>query len=308
MRAGVGNRPPKEARKTDTASGLQGQQNGMNGGEHTNKLGYTIVEVMIFLAVSGFMFVLAAHFVNGKQAQAEFKQGTHDFQQQMQAVINDVSNGFYPSNSNLNCTASGSGSPTITGGTTEQGQNKGCVFLGKTIQFAPSDYDAAHFEVYTVAGRQYKDTSQILATTFVEAAPIAITSPDLTQDHLIQWGLKITKTIVSSTNPNCSSSGGGIGFFGSFGNYAVGSDLASGAQSIVVTCVPGSQLNTTTMSAFAGQIHSIVDADVMTNSQFVICLDDGNGHKASLAIGSRTGQQTTTDLETGTGIVAGCTS
>ena len=58
--------------------------------------GYTIIEVMIFLAVSAFMFVVAAYFIQGKQANAEFNQGMQAINSSMQKVINDVNDNNYP--------------------------------------------------------------------------------------------------------------------------------------------------------------------------------------------------------------------
>src|ERR1044071_4210461 len=84
----------------------------MRGGEQ--KQGYTIVEVMVFLAISGFMFLIAAGFVAGRQSTAEFKQGMNSINDQMRQVINDVGNGFYPSNSDFTCNAVLPGQPPFT--------------------------------------------------------------------------------------------------------------------------------------------------------------------------------------------------
>src|SRR5947209_7153977 len=100
----------------------------MKGGKTKTPRGYTIVEVMIFLAVSGFMFIIAAQFVSGKQAHAEFRQGMNDVKAQVQQTINDVANGYFPSNSDFSCNTE-SGRPQPDTGSTGQGQNKGCVFM-----------------------------------------------------------------------------------------------------------------------------------------------------------------------------------
>lgn len=63
----------------------------MNGGYQSR--GYTIVEVLIFMAVSGLMFVMAVVFVSGKQANAEFRQGLYVVNSDIRSVINDVANG-----------------------------------------------------------------------------------------------------------------------------------------------------------------------------------------------------------------------
>jgi len=67
--------------------------------------GYTIVEVLIFLAISSLMFLLAAGFISGKQSAVEFKQGMNDINTQIGSVVNDVANGQYPPSATFTCTA-----------------------------------------------------------------------------------------------------------------------------------------------------------------------------------------------------------
>ncbi|HVC36673.1 MAG TPA: prepilin-type N-terminal cleavage/methylation domain-containing protein [Candidatus Dormibacteraeota bacterium] len=290
----------------------------MTGGEDKKSHGYTIIEVMIFLAISGFMFILAIAFVSGKQAKSEFKQGTNDINQQVQTVINDVSNGFYPSNSNFSCSAGASGPPTFTNIATEQGQNGGhssfgqggCIFLGKVIQFSPQGSGGVGYNIFSVAGRQYMDGSNIVSTNLQQAAPTAIAAPkspiSLTENKTLEWGLSVTKTFYDGNNINCSPSQnlGSIAFFGSFGQYA-GTDLQSGAQSVMVACVPGSSLNNSGTQT-VNDITNITDTDVVSNSQFVICFAGGQNQRASLTIGSTNGQQLTTRLEAGGGVDSRC--
>ena len=103
-----------------------------------HQFGYTIVEVMIVLAVSGMMFVIAANFINGKQQRTSFFQGSNDMANIIQKVIDDVTNGNF-SDVALDCDSAGAGSvdvrdsSDITADT--QGTNPDCVFLGKLVHF-----------------------------------------------------------------------------------------------------------------------------------------------------------------------------
>jgi type II secretory pathway pseudopilin PulG len=259
--------------------------------------GYTIVEVMVFLAVSGLMFVLAASFINGKQAQAEFVQSMNDANQQIQTIINQVSNGDYPSEDNFKCSADPSGGVPIidTSVSNYQGTNQGCIFMGKVIQFGNTS-SGAGYQVLTVAGRQYAPdgTRQTLVTKFSEAQPIAVTNPSLTQQKTLTWGSTFTSVtdLSHAGHPTCNLDTNAIGLFGGFGSYA-NSILQSGAQSVVVTCLHGS------ISLNSDVSHSqpiVTDTDVIANPNFRVCLQNGR-HKASITIGSSNGQRLTTNLK-----------
>lgn len=54
----------------------------MKGGK--SPLGYTVVEVMIVLAVSGIMFLVAANFINGKQQKTSFANGVNEMASRIQ--------------------------------------------------------------------------------------------------------------------------------------------------------------------------------------------------------------------------------
>jgi hypothetical protein len=116
---------------------------------------------MIFLAVSAFMFVVAAYFIQGKQANAEFNQAMQAINSSMQKVINNVNDNNYPP-INLACSSNGSKNQplTITTATSnQQGTNLGCVFLGEVVQFGVKGTNGQGYNVYRVAGCEYVDSS-----------------------------------------------------------------------------------------------------------------------------------------------------
>ena len=69
----------------------------------TNSYGYTIVEVMIFLAVSSLMFLIAVGFISGKQNNVEFTLSVNTLKSDIQQVFNNVSSGYYASRNNFSC-------------------------------------------------------------------------------------------------------------------------------------------------------------------------------------------------------------
>ena len=127
--------------------------------------GFTIIEVMIVLGVSGVLFLAAALMISGRQNQTGFATSIQDFETEIQQVANDVANGYYPNFSNFSCsqTTPPSGQPILRyPGSKTQGTNgglstytdtlQGCAFLGKAIQFAVNTANSPLIDVYPVVG------------------------------------------------------------------------------------------------------------------------------------------------------------
>lgn len=257
--------------------------------------GYTIVEVLIFVAISGFMFVIAAAYVNGKQASAEFKQGISQANSSLRAVMNDVSNGFFPSLGDFRCTAGGSGAPAFSATATGQGENLGCIYLGKVIQFAP-DGDTARYNVFTLAGRQYKPstTQNEVPTNLAEAMPVVV--PGLTQTYNFEHGNRLVKAgTVIEDSLGAHSDLSGIAFLTSFGRYdtgtragLTGANLSSGNQSVIaVPIFRGFGITTAEMTSRIAT--DVTDANVDTNPAIRLCFDGGSGWHGVLSIGGAGG-------------------
>jgi type II secretory pathway pseudopilin PulG len=120
--------------------------------------GYTIVEVIIVLTVSALLFAASVAGYNMQNQRTAFTDSVNNLAQDIQDVLNDVDNGFYPSDSSFTCTAPANGNPVIDPTTpSQQGTNTGCIFVGKAIQFAPAGTNSAALDVYTVVGRRIKD-------------------------------------------------------------------------------------------------------------------------------------------------------
>jgi type II secretory pathway pseudopilin PulG len=123
--------------------------------------GYTIIEVLIFLAVSGGLLVSVMTLVSGQQQKTQFTTGVRDFESKMQDLINDVETGFFPSSSDLGCSVTGmetnsAARPQVVDSSSrEQGTNQDCVFLGKAIQFyRGSGGEVTDYRAMTIAGKR----------------------------------------------------------------------------------------------------------------------------------------------------------
>ncbi len=278
--------------------------------------GYTIVEVLIFLAISSLMFLLAAGFISGKQSAVEFKQGMNDINTQIGSVVNDVANGQYPPSATFTCTAPPLSPPVFTAATTAQGSNGGCIFLGKVMQFNVAG-DPTVYNIYTVAARQMDPTGASI-TSFTAAKPIAVDDGgaiNLTQKNTLQSGLVVTKVLKCTGNCSGGTPIGSFGFFGSLGNYGLSqsSTPESGAQTVVTAIVPNTPANgtfgaseTSAVTNINAKAGSIGPTDIVGNGTYILmCFQNGN-KKGSVSIGGQSGQQFTTTLETGAGVPSIC--
>lgn len=215
----------------------------MKGGLKTQ--GFTIVETLIVLAVTGGLFILIAASLSGRQAKTQFQQSIQEVRSQIEQVINDVSVGYYPNAANFQCTASGLG-PSITAGSTAQGQNTGCIFLGKAIQFQINGTDPEQYRVYPIAGLQ-RDSSGVEVTTYAAARPKVIAPstsnsnvPNGSASQKLNYGLTTASLRYGS---GAGTNVGAIAFVSSLASYSSGA-LVSGSQQINVVPISGSALNT----------------------------------------------------------------
>lgn len=223
-------------------------------------LGYTIVEVMVVLAVSGVMFLIAASFINGKQATTSFQQGVNEMASRLQGVIEDVTDGHY-SDVPFTCTQNAGGDLQIVSGTAKQGTNSPCVFLGKMIHFSlPGNPTNTQYEILSLAGARQTTGGGIvtdLSTANVREIPF------LTTQQTVPQSLQIDGMDIFASGPQDKNFA--IGFIQGLGS-ANGQYYASGAQTVRMVYAP--------VSANHDVITSI---RTLTNDaqKVTICLTDG---------------------------------
>lgn len=277
--------------------------------------GYTIVEVMIFLAVSSFMFVIAAFFIQNKQTDAQFTQAMNSINSSVQQVINDVNDNNYQ-NQNVNCTRSGNTITVNSGATTPT--PGGCTLQGKVIQFGVGGTNNQSYNIYNIVDCQYSgcsnDTTSNPPSSLSDAyAQIGDTTGNcgiFTSCNDLEWGIHVTamydiSSSASGASFDCPSSPystNSIGFLNSFAQQQVsGSGLTSGSQNIEVldpgcgNTVGGT--NDTSESDMKSQVNSYLDRspspEFITTPEFAVCFADGHGNIGLLNIGSKSGGLTT---------------
>ncbi len=243
--------------------------------------GYTIVEVMIFLAVTGMLLGVALTMIGRQQQRTQFNQSVHDIQSKIEDVLNDVSTGFYSNTNNFHCKASdtpGDRPDVKYSGTNPQGSNTNCIFLGKVIQFAP-ETGADQYRIFTVVGRQYKSkyaTSEVVKS-FSDAVPTMVfngTASVVSEDEELEYGLE-AKSL--SYQDGTSKQTGAIGIFTRLSDYSTGvsgTGLATSAQNIDVIPIPNTKLGDFS-SVIKSNTDSLVDS-AAKNVPIELCFDSGD--------------------------------
>lgn len=263
----------------------------MSGGNKQG--GYTIVEVMMFLAISGSLFVVAMLAIGGKQSQAQFAQGIRDLQSRIEDVVNDVSTGYFPDVGTYSCVASdpSTGAPiTFAAGIASQGENEDCIFLGKVFHFTQN---SSKVSLINVGGRRATDQG-LPVSTLQQAHPIAINGcapawcPDMTETFNLDGGLVVTKLItkVGSNPPDLNAAA--IGIFSSLPLQSVNS--TSGAIATNTWTIPlSSMLTDSDPLATGDRVNNMtMSGTPQLNPVIAICLQHGVGGKsAAILVGAR---------------------
>jgi prepilin-type N-terminal cleavage/methylation domain-containing protein len=253
--------------------------------------GYTILEVMIVIAISASMFLFVSVTFSGRQQQVQFTQAVRDFDSSLNDIVNDVSTGYFPKNDTRTCelTVVDPRPEFNTVAPSDLGANDDCVSIGKVIQFSPqfspaldNDNDQ-YLNVYSVAGLRNDDSGKT-PVSIEDSVPTA--DPDA-QTLLLNWGLKVTK-IIRSDAPTIEY--GGLGIFTSLNR---GSQLQSSAsnEDLRINVIPVTTLDMSE-SDFIDQIDTIDDkinaglVDFSSRPEIIICVSDfDEERRAYLALG-----------------------
>ncbi len=246
--------------------------------------GYTIVEVMIFLAITGAMFASAFMFVAGQQRKTEFMTATRNAELLIQDIINDVPTGYYGGLNNYTC-SQGAAGPVITSGASERGTNSPCIFLGRAIQFGVAGSSNEGYQVYDIVG--LRRVHGVNVETLSEAKPTIL--PASGSYDRLPGGLFV-KSVRQGGNEI-----GSMAFISTLARYSASSDMLSGSQSVDLYPLAGSTLGQDE-TAIGSQIEDLRDGTPLKNPTegVVICLEGGATNQyAEIAIGADSGKLTT---------------
>ncbi len=216
------------------------------------------METMIFLAVSGALFLSAMLLVNGQQRKTEFANAVRDFDSKLQSIVNNVASGYYSNTGQTTCNVSGGVITSITTGGTNQGQNSDCTFIGQVIVPSASGDKVT---IYSTAGLRL-DPSGKEVQDLAGAKPKLITATS--EDYVFPGGITMSMKIGGA---NFS---GSLGTFTTFNPYNGSGALASGSsRSDLYAINPPANISIVESNLAAGAYQK------NPNPSIKICLTDG---------------------------------
>lgn len=175
--------------------------------------GYTIVETLIFLAVSAAIFFAAMMYVSGRQNREYFITAVRDFETKLLDVANDVATGYYQRSGSLGCAATAAG-PTYSS-TGDLGKNESCIFVGTVLKLGDNS-NKETFTQFALGG--LRQTGGANTVNLAEAKPKVINQPSLPQASKIGAGVTVECIAVHavSCTPSPTSAYAALGFFTTF--------------------------------------------------------------------------------------------
>ena len=231
--------------------------------DQNSKNGFTIVETMIFLAISAVMVAVTINSVVGKQGDTEFKTGLNILRDNLSLNLTNILNGSYGLPTNYHCDAPvGAGQPQLS---TTPSTTGNCTFLGELISFGSNNYT-----IYTILGRTHDPSNpNLLATNVTQANPIISTT--LSNSYQIPESMTVhCLGVPTSSTYNCSTaqpigSLAIISFTGFNGENAAGTAiqayrgtststgtlLNNGSLQVELIPIPLSQLNDSSSSTIS---------------------------------------------------------
>lgn len=180
----------------------------------TKTAGFTLIELMLFLALTGLFMLIAFAGISGRSGNVQFSDSMRSLGNFLQRQYNDTLNGVN-SRGVLACSYDGSGFST-TAGTSQPGQSN-CTVIGRAVVFSD---DSATADVYLVVGRFLTQATNVSANyldpslsdlALIQRADPTVLRDTLNQTYELEWGSTFqssgsnANTVVFLRSPRSSS-------------------------------------------------------------------------------------------------------
>lgn len=254
-----------------------------------NGSGYTIVEMLIVLAVSAVTAVSAFAIIRGQQGKNEFRTSVRDFEVKLTDIANDVAKGYFPNmGSAYTCTVSPVGIAITNSPLTneEQGSSQECVFAGKVVEFEPGT-NPRQMRVITMAARRKardnKNVTSLASLLDGDMRPVTVLDEPLNLLH----GLRVQSVRAGASNPSS------IAFLSGFTNRASTVGSITGAPETDVYWINNTAFGSATPVGPELAVIGNYQAPNATTG-IDICLDTGGGAPSAIVTLGSDGRQLTT--------------
>jgi prepilin-type N-terminal cleavage/methylation domain-containing protein len=260
-----------------------------------SRAGYTIVELMIVLAVTSVTAVSALLVIRGQQQKGEFTQAVRNFETKLTDVANDVSNGFFPDTSNnRTCSSDNSGIhfTSVIPGSVQQGTNSDCVFAGKAVQFSPGGDPEAMRILSVTTRRRTRDNREIFALNSLQNNDIGPV-PGLDESGKLVYGLRVDSVRYDNTGRNWPA----VVFLSGFGTKEAASGSLTGSPKIDLYALSNTGSCASSFDAALAIISCYVDPLAASSSGVVICASQGGAGKSARYSLGKNGRELTVTTE-----------
>lgn len=256
--------------------------------------GYSIIEIMIVLAITGVIFISALALFSGQGAEVNFNQGVSDLASELSTQASSVSASQFYSAGGYKCTVGGnppratlSASAGSSGGT-----NQDCISIGRAFEAIADTNDIF---IYNVLGNRQTYSGGIPlgpAGSLAEANPTIATASgaDFSVDYKLAGGLKIISSKVADLAGTLSPS--------SLVSYYLDFNGETGSsQSSAVLTAKAYNLSTSThnVSVAKACVEGTGCSAPMDISSWQICLESSDAKRRALLVVSNSAAGVTTN-------------
>ena len=275
--------------------------------------GFTIIEVLIFLAISGFVFASAIGQYTSQQKKVNFNQGVRDLQALLSTVSNEAESSYGPDVSQHHCTT------TLTSVQffPPPGDSSSCIFLGKAFaagygtgcsKGAPGNCTTS-ITIPVVGAKSALSIlgSAVPVNSYAQAFPLALTGgsspyvPDLPERKSLNNNIGVYRTFVRNNDGSIRRSIGAVAFlFNLDSTTRLGNALdlvglplaASSGEAAITQAINGLKTGSDGTTYYRNPVDGIT-----------FCIEDGNGKLSAISVGAG---NSSLDVQVETAIDSGC--
>lgn len=274
--------------------------------------GFTIIETLIFLAVSSTLITSAFLLVGGAQNKTEFTQAVNEIRGEIEQVANTVATGYYAGSDTTRCQVTSSdpaAALSISNAGGDRGTSTGCVYLGRVIYFS----NGSDYALWNVAGRrEMPGSGSPTARRTVTDISLAQTTAFGKTDARLKNGLEVKR--MAFRKGGSVSNTAAVGFFSTLGstNAANPDLLRSQSQQYDITGLPGLSLGALSDANLSASVASLRGSTRYTDARnpdggIKICFDSGGTNQRAIITVGGGGRGSTTTLKIESGKCAAAT-